>query len=639
MLDLEVGRGASEEQRKAWTEFKKVRNEVTNMKRNDEALFKSSKISESISCPQSTWRTAKCFMGWKAVGTPSQLEIGGQLVTKASMIASIMNRFFVDKINTIRDALKNVTPDLSHCYNIMRRKRCSLQLRPVSVEVVRKLLKNLKNSRCTSIDELDNFAVKLSADYIAQPLHHIITLSLMQNTFPSSWKQSKLIPLHKKHSQLNPKNYRPVAILSPLSKILEKVVYQQVYDYFNGNKLFHQNLHGYRSNRSTQTALIQMYDRWVRAAHEEQLSGVILLDLSAAFDLVDSSILLQKLQIYGFDESSRNWVQSYLTDRNQAVWVDHVYSEPISHSIGVPQGSNLGPLFFLVFFNDLLFSLTCRIDAYADDSTMSSTGPAITDIGETLSENCENVVNWMNRNKLKLNADKTHLLTVGTIQRLNSLSEPLKVTMDGLSLEENEEKCELLLGCKVQSDLKWRCHIKELLKKLKMRLAGLSCIRNIAPFNVRNVITSGIFNSVLVYCLPLFGGCNLEHINELQVLQNRAAQIVTHFPPRTNRNMMYDKLKWLTVTQLIFYHTMIAVYKIRQSKEPEYLANFLLRENRLGNIIIPTTKLSLAKRSFVWRGSEDWNSLPQKIRKIGKIGAFKTGVKKWIYCNIPRFPD
>ena len=638
-LDLNEGREASEEQVKAWAEFKKVRNEVTNMKRKDEAQFKSSKISESISCPQATWRTAKCFMGWKTVGSPSQLEIGGQLVTKASRIASIMNRFFVDKVNTIRDALKNVAPDLSHCYNIMRRKRCSLQFRPVSIEVVRKLLKNLKNSKCTSIDELDNFAVKLSADYIAQPLHHIVTLSLMQNTFPSSWKQSKLIPLHKKHSQLNPKNYRPVAILSPLSKILEKVIYQQIYDYFNGNKLFHENLHGYRRNRSTQTALIQMYDRWVRAAHEEQLSGVILLDLSAAFDLVDSSILLKKLQIYGFDDSSINWVHSYLSERNQAVWIDHVFSDPISHSIGVPQGSNLGPLFFLVFFNDLLFSLTCRIDAYADDSTMSTTGPAVGNIGETLSENCENVINWMYKNKLKLNADKTHLLTVGTTQRLNSLSRPLRVTMDGFDLEENEEKCELLLGCKVQSDLKWRSHIEGLLKKLKLRLAGLSCIRNIAPFNIRNVITSGIFNSVLVYCLPLFGGCNVEHINDLQVMQNRAAQIVTHFPPRTNRNLMYDKLKWLTVPQLIFYHTMIAVYKVRQSKEPEYLASFLLRENRMGNIIIPTTKLSLAKRSFVWRGSEGWNSLPQDIRKLRKLGAFKKNVKQWICSNIPRFPE
>ena len=314
MRDLGMGREASEEQKKAWTEYKKIRNSVTNEKRNDEVKFKSSKIAENLDCPESTWKTAKSFMGWKSVGTPSQLEVGVQLETKASRIANIMNLFFVDKVRTIRNALRNVPPNLAQCYNTMRGKSCNLVFRHVTVETVKKLLKNLKNSRSTAIDELDNFVVKLSADYIANPLHHIITLSLMQNKFPSSWKYSKLIPLHKKQSQLNPKNYRPVAILSPLSKILEKVIYQQVYDYFTANKLFHPNLHGYRKNRSTQTALLQMYDRWIRAAHKSQVSGVVLIDLSAAFDLVDSEILLKKLNIYGLDDSARSWIQSYLSE-------------------------------------------------------------------------------------------------------------------------------------------------------------------------------------------------------------------------------------------------------------------------------------------------------------------------------------
>ena len=156
------------------------------------------------------------------------------------------------------------------------------------LQAVHKLLVNLKNSKSTSVDELDNFAVKISADYIANPLHHIITLSIMQNKFPASWKYSKIIPLHKKLSKLERKNYRPVAILSPLSKILEKIIYLQMYEYFTSNKIFHPNMHGYRQNRSTKTALIQMYDRWVRAAAAGQVSGVILIDLSAAFDLVES---------------------------------------------------------------------------------------------------------------------------------------------------------------------------------------------------------------------------------------------------------------------------------------------------------------------------------------------------------------
>ena len=329
----DFGQAVSEEQQEAWKEFKKVRNKINNKKKQEETFYKSSKISEDLDSPSKLWSTAKSFMGWKTTGTPSQLEINNTLETKASNIARIMNEFFIDKVLRIQNGLQRVPERLQECMNIMRGKECKLDLQHVTVGTVQKLLKNLKSSRSTSVDELDSFAVKLAADQIALPLHHIITLSIMQKKFPTSWKYTKLIPLHKKLSQLEPKNYRPVAILSPLSKILEKIVYQQIYGYFSSNKLFHENLHGYRQNRSTQTALLQMYDGWVRAASAGQVSGVVLIDLSAAFDLVDSEILIKKLRIYGLHEDLLLWVRSYLTDRHQAVWIDHIFSEFVSHSI------------------------------------------------------------------------------------------------------------------------------------------------------------------------------------------------------------------------------------------------------------------------------------------------------------------
>ena len=263
-------------------------------------------------------------MGWKSTGTPHQLEVNNVLETKPSRIAKIMNDFFINKIKTIRNNMFSVQENFVGCLKMMVGKKCSLSLNHVTKDDVKKLLKKLKNTKSTSVDELDNFLVKLAAEYIAEPLHHIVTLSLMQNKFPTNWKYTKVIPLHKKLSQLDPKNYRPVAILSPLSKVLEKIVYKQIYGYFTHQKIFHPNLHGYMQHQSTQTALLQMYDRWVRAATQGQVSGAVLIDLSAAFDLVDSSILIQKLRIYGLDENLCAWVESYLKDRYQAVWIDHV---------------------------------------------------------------------------------------------------------------------------------------------------------------------------------------------------------------------------------------------------------------------------------------------------------------------------
>ena len=630
---------ASDEQRLAWEEYKKLRNKINNKKRFEERDYKREKIEENIDDPAKVWNTTKRFMNWKSTGTPSQLEVNHQLVTSAKLIAGLMNQFFVDKVRLIRNGMGQVVTNLGHCMEIMTNKRCRLSLHYITVTKVRKLLRSLSNSRSTAIDELDNYSVKVAADVIASPLHHIISLSLMQQKFPSSWKYAKILPLHKKLSTLERKNYRPVAILSPLSKILEKSIYEQLYNYFSVNKILHPNLQGYRKNRSTQTALLQMYDRWVQAAALGQVSGAVLLDLSAAFDLVPPDILLEKLRIYGLEEDFLSWIHSYLDNRYQAVWIDHVLSDFLHCDVGVPQGSNLGPLFFMIFVNDLPSILSCDMDQYADDSTVTATGKTTAEINTLLESNCATVSNWMAENKLQLNAGKTHILTLGTKDRLRIPGNQVTVSMDGIILEESPDKCETLLGCVIDADLKWHGQVAELLKKLKKRLAGLAHIKFILPFHLRKIVSEGLFNSVLGYCLPLFGACDVREIHDIQVLQNKVAQLVTHSPPRAVRNPMFDKLGWLTVNQLVRYHTLLAVFRIKRSGEPEYLAESLCNENRTGKIIVQNLKLTLAKKSFKVRGSCQWNALPAELRNLEEIGTFKKEIKLWIKNNIPRFLD
>ena len=488
------------------------------------------------------------------------------------------------------------------------------------------------------MDQLDNYSVKLAAKFISGPLHHVITLSIMQSKFPSIWKYTKLVPLHKKLSQLKKENYRPVAILSPLSKVVEKVVFEQLYGYFDKNCLFDPTLHGYREKRSTATALLSMYEKWVAAANKGQVTGIVFADLSAAFDLVKPKLLVKKMEVYGIKEDTILWILSYLTERYQAVWIDHTFSEFLENSIGVPQGSNLGPLLFLIFFNDLPTVIKSDIECYADDSTISATGESMQEIKDILTGDCKSFSNWMGQNKFKLNVEKTNLLVVGTAARLNRIP-CLEIQMDSEVLQEKPSKTECLLGIIVQEDLKWSSHIEHLCKKLKQRLSGLSKLRRIMCKSSKSMVIQGTFQSVLCYCLPLFGGCSKTELNSLQTLQNGAARIALNLPSRSNRDEMFDTLYWLTVRQLIAFHTLLTIFRIRTTGQPEYLANILLHENRRGKIIVKNSQLELYRRSFSYRGSVLWNKLPESLRNDDKEKTFKKNLSKWIRENISRFDE
>ena len=172
-----------------------------------------------------------------------------------------------------------------------------------------------------------------------------------------------------------------------------------MYDYFEKNHLFDSALHGYRRNRSTVTALLAMYDKWVSAANRGDISGAVLIDLSAAFDLVSHDMLLEKLRIYGFQEDFLNWIASYLSNRFQSVWIDHVFSSYLPNTVGVPQGSILGPLFFIIFFNDLPKYIQESIECYADDSTISASAKNMEDLSLKLTRDCCEINSWMHSNK------------------------------------------------------------------------------------------------------------------------------------------------------------------------------------------------------------------------------------------------
>ena len=196
--------------------------------------------------------------------------------------------------------------------------------------------------------------MKLARKKIVPSVCHIINLSVQTNKFPSKWKIAKIVPLNKgKGSPSDPKMFRPVAFLPILSKVLERAIFLQILSYMDNNHLFNPNHHAYRSFHSTTTAMLQMYDTWLDALEDGELAGVCMVDMSAAFDVVDTELLLKKLCLYGFDRKAVQWMWSYLTYRSQGVLIEGSMSNLLPLEAGVPQGSILGPLFYTIFTNEL----------------------------------------------------------------------------------------------------------------------------------------------------------------------------------------------------------------------------------------------------------------------------------------------
>ena len=225
------------------------------------------------------------------------------------------------------------------------------------------------------------------------------------------------------------------------------------------------------------------------------------------------------------------------------------------------------------------------------------------------------------------------MATQNKLEKINLLN----VEMDGVPLVEDSSKCEMLLGCKIKSNLKWSDQVSYLSSRLVKRLTALNYLKFICPFKIRKQITESMFNGILKYCLPLFGGMNVGEIRNLQLLQNKSARLVCRAPSRAHRQDLLEKLSWLNVNQQISYQTLLLIGKIRRNKAPDYLAKILTNDSRNNRIMIEFQPSILASRSFCYRGVSEWNKLPSSIRLSTDRKSFEKELKTWVLTNVPKF--
>ena len=679
--------------------YKSLRNQITARKRNDEKKWKAKKLDPDQNSCTDTWKTVKGLLGWGGAGPPTQLFYNGRMVTQPAGLASSMNRFFIDKIKHLRDDIPLVDSDpLKKLKEAMKYRQCKFNLKPVNVAGVRKIIRCLKSSSATGVDYIDTQTIKLAEELLAPAITHIINLSISSSTFPSIWKWHKVIPLLKAMScdRLIPKSYRPVALLPIVSKILEKAVFSQLVKYLEDNCLIHPNLHGSRAGHSTSTALMQMYDTWVEEVEDGKMVGVLLCDQSAAFDLFDHFLLTEKLRLLGLEDDTLIWILSYLSGRRQSCFIDGKLSSPLDlPNCGVPQGSIGGPLLWLVFTCDQPDVVhEHQIDArssnrgciqdegeheehdhqlvqpgehqyqqvhpvehhdqlvqpggqgdcgklvgYVDDGAYSYAHEDPGILSQVLSSKYSLLENWMHANKLVINPDKTHLMVMGSkkhdVKRM-------QVTLTAGQFTIKPTQTEKLLGGQLHQSLQWNQHLRDhgqsLMKQLTGRINGLRRVCGTASFKTKLMVTNGIFMSKLMYLITLWGGAQEYLLSALQVQQLTAARAVCGFGSwGWSKRKLLDRVGWLSVRQLVFFHTVLQANKIINTGLPKEIYRSLstkypyqTRSAASGLI----RQEDMVKSSFKYRAMKFFNQVPVSVR-TGSQATVKKKLKMWVKTNVP----
>ena len=360
------------------------------------------------------------------------------------------------------------------------------------------------------------------------------------------------------------------------------------------------------------------------------LNGVIFIDLKKAFDTIDHAILLRKLQIYGVDQNGIKFFESYLSNRSQRCCVNDELSEAVPITCGVPQGSNLGPLLFLIYINDLPNCLNrASPRMFADDTNISIAANSVMELEPLVNSELKNLHQWLVTNRLSLNIAKTEFMIIGSRQRLLVHSnEHINIEIDGIAIKKVNETKSLRL--QIDEHLTWARHVENISKKIASAIGALKRVRQFIDTNTALKIYGALIQPYFDYCSSVWDGLNITLDNKLQKLQNRAARVITESRYDASASDLFSKLGWHNLSIRRKKHKATLMFKTINELTPPYLHD-LFKSRSTGynlrnsehTLYVPKPRTNYGKRSFSYSGAMLWNELPQTVRAVRSLSQFK----------------
>ncbi len=619
--------------------FKKARNKFSNTLETDRCNHLSNLVNECAGDQKKLFKIVSFLTGdSKASPLP---EYNDPLA-----LANDFGEFFAHKIETIQQKIDDICDNesiapLEEMIHVDLSVKFD-QFHSLSEDDVRKMISKSASKSC-KLDPAPTWIIKQCLDLLLPVITLMINLSLQLGYFPDAWKCAIVLPIIKKLGlDLLFKNFRPVSNLPYISKLTEDAVVGQMTGHTKDNDLLPVHASSHRKYHSTETALLKVQSDIFENMDHQNVTLLVMLDLSAAFDTVSHDVLFAVLEHqFGVSGTVLDWFRSYLTNRKQKILVnDNVMSEPRDLNCGVPQGSCLGPVLFVLYISSLYDVISRHLPSvhgYADDHQLYISfkpDPVCTDNTVKAMEECiHDVRQWMLVNRLMINDSKTEVMLIGTWQQLR------KISIDGVNVGYTEIKPVTSvrnLGVIQDNHLKMDQHVTNICKKSFYQLYRLRRIRKYLSPEATQTLVHAFITSNLDYCNSLFYGMPKYLIEKLQRIQNAAARIVNLVPKFDHITPVMIDLHWLPVRYRIKFKIVLLVFKCLKGEAPVYLKEMIarcepsvtLRSSNPMLLKLPRVKRkTLGTRSFRYAGPELWNDLPLNIQNAQDIDGFKSMVK------------
>ena len=596
------------------------RNKVNSIIRKAKNTYYQYVFERNKSDIKSTWKIIRNLTSRNPSKSPiSELVWNNRVCVEDKDIAEAFNDFFSGVALDLDSRLgnSNIDPLLYVNSNIN-----SMYLSLLSPRDCSNIIQNLKNSK-SSIDRVPPRIFKTFKDIISSPVCDIINQCFSQGIYPNSLKYATITPIFKKGDSKNPSNYRPISVTSFINKIFEKAIYNQLSNFLTQYNIISPNQYGFIKNCSTQDALNNLTEFYYDTLNINQLAVSVFIDYCKAFDTINHSILIRKLYRCGIRGVPLNLLASYLKDRMQVVRIGRSISQPRTINIGVPQGTTLGPLIFLLYINDLPNVVPkSHTVLFADDTTLSFRNSNIDLLTSEITESLAKFNEWSVANRLSINFEKTNSMLITT----------KRVSESEISVRMGSHQIEFIpsvkyLGVTLDRHLKFDMHINAISLKVSKSIGIMYRLKKLLPPTCLRSIYFSLIQTYFQYCVSVWGGTYSCHLSSLVVLQKRAVRIVSNAPYLAHSLPLFLSANILRLSDLYLFNLGVIVY----SEKVPLIERSHSHNTRFGHHLLPPfSRLTLTQHSTYYRSITFWNNLPDLIKNSPTLSCFKSRLKIYL---------